>query len=207
MHAYFSTVDEWAIGKSTLGLFSIEESIDWTNQFLAFHPMVRHLQGIILDDPGTSDHHASLCRDPFKGAVMYLAHDGESRIVFDGMDSFLKAARDAAERKEAVYEQHPKRSWIVNDQAALKDLITSLQSGADGEDIVPALVPSLDLSDTDFLATLVSGHDLYVPEAVGREIAARPTPPLMAIAKLCEEHRHPVVRNAGAIARERIANL
>jgi hypothetical protein len=207
LETYFGIVDEWAGGRNDLGLLSMEESIEQTNQFRSFHPLVRDLQGIVLDDPGTSDHHVSLCREPFKGAVMHLAHDGESRIVFEGIDSFLLAARYAAKGGGYVDDEHPKHAWMADDQTALKALIILLVSEPDSEDIVPALLPSLDLFDTGFLSTLVSADDLYVPEAVGREIAKRPASHLMVVAKLCEEHRHPMVHNAGTVARERIASL
>ena len=204
---YFGIVEEWGDGRNDHGLLSTEESVEWTNRFRSFHPLVRDLQGIILDDPGTSDHHVALCREPFKGAVLYLAHDGESRIVFEGVDSFLIAARYAAKRGGYVVDEHPNHAWMADDQPALKGLIILLASGPDSEDIVPALLASLDLSDAGFLSALVSADDLFVPEAVGREIAKRPSSHLMAVAKLCEDHRHPMVQKAGAVARERIAGL
>ena len=205
LETYFSIVDERHQGRDDLDLLTMVESIELTEEFRTFQPIVRDLQGVILDDPGTSDHHVLLCRVPFDGAVLHLTHDGESRVVFNSIESFLEAAHRASGIGGYVEEEHPEHAWIADDQATLKNLIASLRSEPDGEDILPALIPSLELSDVDFLSALVTGKGFYVAEAVCREIAARPTPHLLSVAKLGEEHSHSMVRTAAAKARERIA--
>jgi hypothetical protein len=207
LNSYFGTVDEWHDGIDNLGLLPTMAAIEQTESFREFHPLVRHLQGIILDDPDTSDHHVVLCRDPLGGVILHLAHDGDSRIVFGSIDSFLAAARRASDARDFLQEEHPEHAWVVDDQAALKSLIVLLRSEPDGEDVVPALVQSLDLSDADYLSTLVDGDDVYVAEAVCHAIAKRPAPHLISVTARCEQHPHAMVRNAAALAARRIADL
>lgn len=202
---HFRFVDKQRLMRDGLGLLTIADSLNRTEEFRAFHPVVRDLEGVIIDDPGTSDHHVVLCRAPFGGAVLHLAHDGESRIVFDSVDSFIKAVQRAFEIGGYVYDQHPDHAWIAADQATLRELISSLSSEPDKDIILPILIPSLDLSDLDFLTTLVTNEDMYVAEAVCREIASRPSPLLLPIAALGEEHSHPMARDAAARARVNIA--
>lgn len=207
LNAYFNAVSEWGVPAEAIGLLSGHGAIEQSQEFRAFHPVVQRLQGIILDDPGTSDHHVVLCRAGVKGAVLHLAHDATSRIVFDSIGSFLEAARRAAAVKGRIVDEHPHNGWVLDDQVALRGLIESLRPDPDYDDIVPAFVPSLDLSDPDYLSTLVVGDDVYVAEAVCREIAARPSADLKPVVQTGEAHANWMVRNAAASARERIANL
>lgn len=207
LEAYFRTVDAWSEGRDELGLLPRPEAIEQTENFRSFHPLVRTLQGIVLDDPDTSNHHVVVCRSPLEGTVVYLAHDGDSRIVFDGITSFMEAARRASDAGGFLDDEHPQHAWIAGDQAGLKSLIAQLCSEADNEDIVPVLVPSLDLSDPDYLSILFGGDDVYVAEALCRTIAQRPMPHLMQVAEQGEQHPHPMVRNAATLARKRISGL
>jgi hypothetical protein len=187
-----------------LGLLPQSAIIERTRKFRNFHPAVRNLCGIVVDDPGTSDHHVVLCRGAVKGTVLYLAHDGDSRIVFDNIGSFLKAARRAADADGFIDDEHPALAWVADDQTALRHLIVSLRSGPRYGDTVPVLIPSLDLADLDFLSTLIRDDDFYVAEAVCRQIVVRPAAQLMPIVELGQVHAHWMVRNASTQARERI---
>lgn len=207
LDAYFNVVSEWGAPAASIGLLSAQSVIEQSREFRTFHPVVQRLQGIILDDPGTSDHHIVLCRAGVAGSVLHLAHDGTSRIVFDNIRSFLEAARRAAALNGLIEDEHPRHARVLSDQVALRGLIEFLRSDPDYDDIVPALVPSLELSDPNYLSTLVVGEDVYVAEAVCQEITARPSADLMPVVETGEAHAHWMVRNAAASARERIANL
>ena len=160
LDAYFRALSERDKTRRCLGLLSEAESVARTQEFRAFHPVVRSLRGIVLDDPGTSDHHLVLCRNGVKGTVLHLTHDGTSRIVFDGIGSFLEAAHHCTDAGSFIDDAHPDHAVVLDDQAMLRSLIVLLRSEPDYGDIVPALVPSLELADLDFMSMLVGGDDV-----------------------------------------------
>jgi hypothetical protein len=167
----------------------------------SFHPLVRHLDGLLLDDPSTSNHHVLLRRHPFEGHVLYLAHDDNSRIVFPSLARLLDAADEAKASGLFLAELHPSLSPNVVDQAAVSHLVRSLVDGAEEEvDAALALIPSMDLSDIDLLVKLAEHEDFYVSEAVGAEIAKRPSGTLRSVALLCTRHTHPQAAQSGAKA-------
>jgi hypothetical protein len=167
----------------------------------SFHPLVRVLDGLVLDDPNTSNHHILLRRRPFQGHVLYLAHDNNSRVVFSSLAELLHAADAAKASGQFLPELHPLVSPHGMDQKAVSLLVRSLVEGADeGIDVALALIPSMDLSDKDLLAELVVHEDFFVGEAVGDEIAKRPSSALRQVALLCSKHSHPQAAQAGAKA-------
>jgi hypothetical protein len=189
------------------GLFRFELNLlnrtaaeELTEKF-KFHPLVRVLAGLVLDDPNTSSHHVLLHRHPLEGHVLYLTHDDRSRVVFPGLVELLDAAQEAKDQALVVPELHPNVSPHAIDQGALSQLIHSLVEGAEEEtDVALALIPSMDLSDTALLEKLAVHEDFYVGEAVGDEIAKRPARVLMPAALLCSRHPHAQAAQAGARA-------
>jgi hypothetical protein len=203
--AYFHTLGTRPDAGHDLGLLNEAAAIALTRQFRSFHPVVQGLHGILLDDPDTSDHHVLLGHEAVSGAILYLAHDGDSRIVFPGLNAFLAAARQAAASGDTIEDQHPDRACILPDQPALRSLIASLRPTPHYEDTAPLLIASLDLAEIDFLAALVRDPPVYVAEAVLRAIAARPSATLLPIVDAGASHDHVMVRNAADAARRRIA--
>jgi hypothetical protein len=168
---------------------------------LSLHPLVRYLDGLILDDPDTSNHHVLVRRYPLEGHVLYLAHDDDSRIVFPSLARLIEAAEKAKVAGLSLRELHPIVSPSAIDQAAISHLIRNLVEGTE-EEIYTALtlIPSMDLSDTDLLAKLAAHKNFFICEAVGEEIAKRPSSTLRSIAILCSKHPHPQAARAGAKA-------
>ncbi len=204
--SYFSSLNglhESLRSDEAIGLLSLNQSFDMSKEFRQFHPVVQALLGIVLDDPETSDYHVLICATPLKGMVLYLAHDGDSRIVFETLEGFLAAAVKAKQIDDYVSEQHPNAALLAEDQAALRDLLSSLRLRGNADDIIPALVPSLDLSEPEFLINLI-GEDFVIGEAIASQIAARPKAELLPVAEFCERHPHMIVRKAGSVARARI---
>jgi hypothetical protein len=206
VQTYFSSMNEMhenLMSDPAIGLLSLNQSVELSNEFRQFHPLVRSLHGVILDDPGTSDHHVFVCSTPLKGMVLYLAHDGDSRIVFEILHDFLAAAVTAKEMDASVSEHHPTHALLAKEQAALRDHLSALRLNENSEDIIPALIPSLDLSEPDFLISLI-GDDFFIGEAIARQVAARPKAELLPVAEFCARHPHMMVRNAGNAARAKI---
>ncbi len=164
---------------------------------LRFHPMLRRLGGLVLDDARTSNHHVLLTEPPLAGAVLYLAHDGDSRVVFADIEAFLDAARRADAEDRDVEDLHPSVSPLAGDQAGVGTFIRSLLASPDDEDAAIAFIPSLDLRDTALLRELASHENFFVAEALAVEIAKRPAEALGGIAGMCAAHSHPQAANAG----------
>lgn len=170
----------------------------------AYHPIIEQLGGYVLDDTGTSDHHILATSSPLMGSVLFLAHDGDSRFVFESGTTFLAAVREAHERGIDVADLHPDHAPLAKDQSALGAFVRSLLDRQGMNDVVICLLPSLNLEDIDLLRRLAQDEDFLVGEAVGRAIERRPSQALLSIAELCAAHRHPQVARAGERALRRI---
>jgi hypothetical protein len=77
----------------------------------------------------------------------------------------LPAAVKAKQMDRYVSEQHPDVPSLAEDQAALRDLLSSLRLSENNDDVIPTLVPPLDLSDPEFLINLI-GDDFFIGEAI-----------------------------------------
>lgn len=187
-------------------LFAPEKVVEQSKLF-ASHPAVQTFHAYVLDDEGTSNHHLLMTAAPLAGAVFFLSHDGDSRVVFDSAAQFLTAVREAHVQEVSVSEFHPHQSPMVKDQAALADFIRTLHERGECSDLIVSLVPSLDLEDLSLLQLLVSDADFYLGEAVAMEIEKRPSRTLLPIAIACASHRHPQVAGAGARAVRRIQQI
>ena len=155
---YFAVID--APGFAALGLLPRDRAIDLT-EAMRGHPVVDLLQGQVLDDPETSNHHLLLGRAPLTGRVLYLTHDGDSRVVFDSLADFIAAVRQADEQGLDVEELHPDLSPLVDGQPPLGGLIRELLQQESGVDVVLTLIPSLDLGDLALLEALARDDDFF----------------------------------------------
>jgi len=171
-----------------------------------FHPVVMVLDALVLDDPGTSNHHVLLGRSPLEGQVLYLMHDGESRVVFASLEEFLAAADRALAENLVLPEIHPVISPRPADQECLRELVDTLLAG-DEIEVVLALIPSLELDDATQLRQLVAHEDFLLGEMVALEIIKRPDALLQELAGLCAAHPHPQVARAGERALRAIRTL
>jgi hypothetical protein len=91
--AYFQEVSGGSLTgheEVELNLIMPRDAAALTAQFREFHPVVQVLQGVVLDDPDTSNHHVYLSTKCCAGTVLYLDHDGDSRIVSPSLVSFLE---------------------------------------------------------------------------------------------------------------------
>lgn len=191
-----------------VNLFDLEQSEKWTQDF-SFHPIIQAFDGRVLDDPNTSNHHIYLNHAVLMGCVLFLSHDGDTRIVYSTLVDFLGAADAAKQEKHILSEIHPSCSPILKDQVALSGLILDFFENGDAgnEAAVLALIPSMDLRDEVLLTRLVLDSNFFFGEAVAIEIEKRPTNHLLQIAELCFGHEHIQVRNAGHKALAAIGQL
>jgi hypothetical protein len=180
-----------------LNLLPAKEAVKLTRIFLEFHPVLQALNGFVLDDPGTSDHHFYLNRPPFKGMVLFLAHDGGTRVVYRSLAEFIEFAQKATEFGQPLEDMHPAQSPLADDQAALSAFATELLEDGEQGDVLTAIIPSMDLGDEALLRRLAEDEDFYLGEAVAIEIEKRPSAALLQIAELCAQHPHSQVADAG----------
>jgi hypothetical protein len=198
LEGYFAHLASGAysdIDELELNLLNRVEAELFTEDF-EFHPIVMHLDALVLDDPGTSNHHVLLDRAPFEGQVLFLTHDGGTRVVFASITEFLAAADRAIAEKIVLPETHPAASPRVADQVCLSELIQTLLD-EDETDVVLALIPSMDLSDLALLGKLATHEDYFLGELVALEIAKRPAAALENVAHQCAAQRPPQVAQAG----------
>ncbi len=182
---------------------TIDESQTMTKEFRSFHPVVAALGGVILDDPNTSNHHIYLSMKPCDGTVLYLDHDGVTRIVFPTLSAFVEASQTAVATGDSIREVHPDSGIVVTDQCGLSRLIEDMyEKGFDREtnDVILALIPSMDLRDFTLLHRLAVDPDFYIAEAFADTIACRPRSDLKPLAELCTQHPHSQASRAGSRA-------
>lgn len=196
--AHFEELD----GALSPPLLDAAAAVDLTRTLRGFHPVVRALDGVILDDEDTSDHHVYLGRPPLAGMVLFLSHDGDTRVVFSSLEEYREAVRAARESDGWITDLHPAAAPLAADQPALGAFVTALLDRYDDDAgaVVTAVIPSLDLRDTAPLSRLATHEDFYLGEAVANEITRRPRADLAEVARLCASHAHFQVAEAGARA-------
>jgi hypothetical protein len=164
------------------------------------HPTIEAFGGFVLDDPETSDHHVCATKSPIAGQVLFLSHDGDTRIVFESLAGFADAVKRALEEGCFLSDLHPDLSPLCQDQLGLVSFIETLCKDDGGGDVAVQLIPSLDLYNSELLERLAVGDNFFLAEAIAIEIRKRPRPDLLHIAKQCCGHPHPQVAKAGAAA-------
>ncbi|MBE9610066.1 hypothetical protein [Chitinilyticum piscinae] len=169
---------------------------------LAWHPLVRTLDALVLDDTGTSEHHLLLRHPALAGCVLYLVHDGESRLVAESPAQWQTLLAQAIAAGCALVELHPAQAPLAPDQPALQALLQGAEHHDNDSTLLTTLLPSLDLEQADqgWLNTLATNEDFYLGEALARTICLRPAPELLPLAERCRQHPHPQVAQAGQLA-------
>lgn len=208
--SYFDALAERSAAGSIaaeLNLLPAKEAVKLTRIFLEFHPVLQALNGFVLDDPGTSDHHFYLNRPPLKDMVLFLAHDGDTRVVYRSLAEFIESAQKASEFGQPLEDVHPPQSPLAEDQAALSAFATQLLDDGTQGDVLTAIIPSLNLVDDILLQRLAVDEDFYLGEALAIEIQKRPTAALLPIAGLCAEHPHSQAADAGLRACKAIKRI
>ncbi|WP_454690191.1 hypothetical protein [Achromobacter aloeverae] len=171
-----------------------------TTELFSGHPTIEALGGFVLDDPETSDHHVFATKSPIAGQILYLSHDGGTRVVFESLTHFVAAVERALEERGFLSDLHPVLSPLCQDQPGLVNFIETLCKDDEGEDVAVQLIPSLDLYDYALLNRMAVADNFFLAEAIAIEIRKRPRPDLLRIAEQCRAHPHAQVAKAGAAA-------
>ena len=154
LKAYFDRIEKGSYSnwrEIGLNLLPVHKAADLTQKFREFDPVVQALDGFILDDPETSDYHVYLGHPSLKGTVLYLPHDGITRVVFASLHEFLAAADTALDSGPDLRGFHPVISPIAKDQGCLSELIKQQLDLEDGSPVITAIIPSMDLRDLELL--------------------------------------------------------
>jgi hypothetical protein len=147
-----------------LNLLPPPRAVDLTAKFRQF-AIIEALKGFVLDDGNTSNHHFYVAGSPLQGTVLFLAHDGDSRIVYPSLNEFVSAARAAKEQDLWFPDIHPAHSPVAPDQTALSQFIRQHLGSENGTEIVTAIIPSIDLRDITLLRRLAEDDDFFLGEA------------------------------------------
>lgn len=205
--AYFSELASEAFVASNADargeLLSIDAAIAETRMLDGLHPLMSMLGALVLDETNTSDYHVYLAKPPLQGCIMFLSHDGESRIVYDSPQRFLDAVK-AGTNYSSLEDLHPLHSPIVADQSGLARFIEANLDHDDVDMIMSVAIGCLEVEDTALTRQLATHDDFYVVEALGEAITLRPAPELLGLADLCAAHPHPQAAQAGRRAQRAI---
>lgn len=201
--AYYRAIADGALSgfpKNEVNLLQIQDAIEQTKRFREFHPAAQFLGGFLLDDPNTSNHHFCLTTPPIAGSILFLDHDGDTRIVFLSLAEFLQAARVARASDQFLSDLHPPGGILIKDQVGLSEFVRGVIDNPDetnSEWLLITLIPSMDLTDLALVEHLAGMDNFYISEAVGDGIARRPNKSLLAAASACAGHSHPQAQRAG----------
>ncbi|MAT70726.1 MAG: hypothetical protein CMJ58_14520 [Planctomycetaceae bacterium] len=210
---YFREISDNAFSdqiSAGVNLLAPNEVAEQTAQFREFHDVVSALQGVVLDDANTSNYHVYLMHPGCRGVVLFLSHDGDSRIVFPSLQSMLAAMREALATSGWIVDFHPTSGVVLEHQGELHRLIVDLLDErilCDASAVLLVLIPSLDLTDLSLLERLAKNDDFYIAEAVADAISHRPRQDLKPVAVICQKHSHPQAARAGARAVAAIRQL
>jgi hypothetical protein len=210
LEAYFDRIKNGRYAKRRdveLNLLPVHEAVDLTHKFRELLAIVQTLDGFILDNADTSNHHVYLDHPSLKGAVLYLNHDGDTQVVFASLDDCLTAADAAMGSGHDLSGYLPLFCPLAKDQECLGELVRQqleLEDGY-GTDVITAIIPSMDLRDLKLLKRLAQDPDFFLGEAVAVEISKRPSAELREVAELCAAHLHFQAAHAGRRAIEELA--
>ena len=192
-----------------VNLLSADEVAETTAVFRDFHDVVIGLQGFVLDDANTSNHHVYLGLPACCGAILFLDHDGDSRIAFRTLSDFVTACEQAVKTGSNLRTYHPPAAILLENQGGLRQLIVDLldeRLSVDATMVLICLIPSLALADDELFRRLAQHEDFYIAEAVGDAIVERPSDGLQSLAQLCAAHAHPQAAEVGRRALAAIAD-
>jgi len=193
-------------------LLTADAAISLTRLLDGAHPLMSMLGALVLDESHTSNYHVYLANPPLQGCIMYLSHDGDTRVVYDSPQSLLTAIRvgqGGVADKTNILMRDPDAlcSPIVADQTGLARFIEATIDHDDVDMILPVVIGCLELKDTALQRDLATHTDFFVAEALGDAIEKRPTPDLLELADLCAAHPHRQAANAGRRAVQAIRRL
>ncbi|HEX7645434.1 MAG TPA: hypothetical protein VF472_24800 [Burkholderiaceae bacterium] len=186
-------------------LLSASAAAALTQLLAEAHPLMGMLGALVLDETDTSSYHVYLAAPPLQGCILYLSHDGETRIVYDTPQRFLAAVIEA--NTADLEELHPPCPPTVADQTGLTKFIDANLDHDDADMILTVAIGCLELKDTSLMRRLATHADFFVAEALGDAIEKRPAPELLALAELCASHKHAQAANAGRRACQTIRRL
>lgn len=100
----------------------------------------------------------------------------------------IKTPRGFVLDQQAGSDGHLLLSPVSQDQPSLSALIAGLIGTDTGEDLIPTLIPAMDLTDPALPYRLAGDFNFLPPEAVAAEITKRPRADLLEIAARCAGH-------------------
>ena len=171
-----------------------------TTEFRNFHPLVRELDLLLLDDPNTSDYHCYVPDLPSPGTVLFMSHDGhQPEIVFSSLDELLAAANQARESGIWLEELHQKLTTRCLAQERIDGLIKQLfdENVEEAEGVLHFLINHSNLNLIDVFVEIASDLDFDFGETIANRILEIPSMSLLPIANACTKNPSRNVAEAG----------
>src|SRR2546430_14837828 len=101
------------------------------------------------------------------GAILFLSHDRDSRVVYPSLNDFLRAVETTKNVGRRFSEIHPLHSPVPSNQAALSEFVLRQLDIGGATEAIAAVIPSMDLHDLALLRRLAKDDDFFLGEAVG----------------------------------------
>ena len=174
-----------------------------TLEFREFHPLVRTLDLLLIDDSNTSNYHCYVPGIPFPGTVLYLSHDGRPPcLVFPSLDRLLEIAREAISSGVWLDELHQNVDGSCPDQEGIDRMIQHLIDDYDEETdgVLHLLIAYSNLSTTDTFIELASDPDFEFGVTIAQRILDIPSESLLSIAEACSNNPSEEISDAGKLA-------
>ena len=165
------------------------------------------LGGIVLDEPGNSNHHAYLTRAPYIGAVLFWQHDDGPYVAFASLTEYLGAVGAARARRVPLTSLHT-RPFLPDQPGLVRFIGDMLDNGSERAlCLAHEAIFCVKRFEPSLLTRLIEHKFFFFGETVGYYIARYPDPALRPFALMCNEHPHHQVRWAGERALKALNGL
>ena len=199
---YFPNDRELAIN-----ILRLDEALKYTEGIQEHAVLGRPFGLIALDDANNSNPFCYITKGPTRGSILYLCHDGESRITFSSLRDFIAAIEVAIAERTWIEELRPDATLSALDSDAVAEYVARLLENGDHTEEICVLIPLLNTSKLKLMESLAKHHDFFIREGVAHQIAANPNVALLDFCNLLATDKHPQVARPGQQALAAVKRL
>ena len=152
---------------------------------------------VALEDANNSNPYCYVTKGPTRGSVMYLCHDGDSRIAFSSLRDFMAAIETAITNRTWIDDLPRDETLAGLDRIAIVGHATRLAEADGAAEEICVLVPLIPTTEVGLMNILSQHTDFFVREAVAERLAANPNVALLAAAERLAADQHPQVARPG----------
>jgi hypothetical protein len=181
----------------SINILSLPSAINYTAG-IHRHAILGAPFGLIaLEDANNSNPYCYVTKGPTAGSVMYLCHDGDSRIAFSSLRGFM-AAIDTAIANRTRIDDLPRDPALAGlDRSDIVAHVARLAEGNGAIEEICVLVPLLSTTEAGLVNVLSQHPDFFVREVVAHLLVAYPNIDLFVAAERLAADPHPQVARPG----------